>query len=75
MLIQDFYSKLTTRKEQGILFEALRRLRLLEDPQCMVVANSDGDSDGGGDSSVARWTVWGEAGSGSLDCCAAARAV
>jgi hypothetical protein len=66
MFIKEFHSKLVARKEQTVLFDALRRLRLLDDPKRMVMANSDGDGDGG-DSSIHGWTVWGDAsGSGTL---------
>jgi hypothetical protein len=62
MLMQEFHSKLVSSKEQSILFEALRRLRLLEDPQRMVTANTDGDGDGDGDGdAMVGWTIWGDA--------------
>lgn len=67
MFIREFNSKLSSRKEESVLFEALRKLRLLDDPQRMVAA----DPDDGGDA-IVGWTVWGDAGTGGQNHSAAA---
>jgi hypothetical protein len=59
MRIDEFCRMLTSRGEQSLLFQALRRLTLLEDLQRMVVANADdGGDDGGGDDRAPGWMVW-----------------
>ncbi|HYO15741.1 MAG TPA: hypothetical protein VE685_21290 [Thermoanaerobaculia bacterium] len=60
MRIHDFRLRLVSRGEQSILFEALRRLTLLEDPQRMVVASSDDDDDDGDAARPPGWMVWTE---------------
>ncbi len=52
MFIRDFHSKLVSGKEEGRLFEALRKLNLIESPK--AVTNED-----------SAWSVWAD-GSGSL---------
>ena len=37
MSIHDFYSKLSSRNENSVLFEALRHLRRLDDVQSLLV--------------------------------------
>lgn len=76
MLIHEFHSKLVARKEQSVLFDALRRLRRLDDPERMV-ANTDGDGGDGGDSgAINGWNIWSDAsGTGGQGLCAAAQAV
>lgn len=61
MLIHEFHSKLVARNEKNALFEAMRRLRLLDSPQRMV-ASADGDD---GDA-IDGWTIWGDASGGNL---------
>lgn len=61
MLIHEFHSKLAAPKEQSALFDALRRLRLLDDPKRMVKADADGDAD-----VINGWTVWGDASGSTL---------
>ncbi len=50
MHIHDFHSKLTSTNEGGLLFEALRSLSQVEDPQAMF--NGDADS------VMGNWTTW-----------------
>jgi hypothetical protein len=50
MHIQDFHSKLMSANEGGALFEALRSLSRIEDPNGMF--NSDGVS------GQSQWTPW-----------------
>lgn len=50
MHIHDFHSKLTSTNEEGLLFEALRSLSQVEDPQAMF--NGDGASTQG------NWATW-----------------
>lgn len=80
MLIHEFHSKLVTRKEQSILFDALRRLRLLDGPERMM-ANTDGDGGDGGDGGgggdgLAAWNIWtGTSGTAAPGLCTAAQGV
>jgi hypothetical protein len=77
MLIHEFHSKLMARKEQSVLFDALRRLRLLDGPERMV-ANTDGDGDDGGDGGdgMRAWNIWtGDTGTSGQGLCTAAQAV
>jgi hypothetical protein len=41
MQINDFHSKLTSRNEEGTLFQALRSLSLVEDLRSMIDANPE----------------------------------
>jgi hypothetical protein len=50
MHIQDFHSKLTSANGEGALFEALRSLSQVEDPQRMF--NDDGVT------TQSQWTPW-----------------
>jgi hypothetical protein len=51
MFIRDFHSKLVSGKEEGKLFEALRRLKGIESLKALSVAATDG-----------AWSVWTEDG-------------
>lgn len=54
MHFQEFFLELRSRGDQSALFQALRKLTLLEDPQSMMMADAtDGDADVG-------WMVWNE---------------
>jgi len=50
MKIHDFYSKLTSVSEEGHLFQALRNLSQIEDPQQVLHADTD--------SAMGEWAVW-----------------
>jgi hypothetical protein len=50
MKIHDFYSKLTSVTEEGHLFEALRTLSRIEDPQQVLYAETD--------TAMGDWAVW-----------------
>jgi hypothetical protein len=50
MHIHDFHSKLTSTSEGGTLFEALRSLSQVEDPQAMF--NVDAGS------TMGNWATW-----------------
>jgi hypothetical protein len=49
MHIHDFYSKLTSVTEEGHLFQALRNLSRVENPQSII----DGE-----DTILGEWTAW-----------------
>jgi hypothetical protein len=51
MHIHDFHSKLTSGNEEGHLFEALRRLSQVEDPQAMYAGDSDATTS-------SNWPSW-----------------
>ena len=53
MFIRDFHSKLVSGKEEGKLFEALRRLRGIESPKTLT-------------QQPAAWSVWTDDASSSL---------
>jgi hypothetical protein len=53
MFIHDFHSKLSSRSEDNSLFEALRRLRRLEDFRGLLFAEEEA---GGG------WYPWNDTG-------------
>lgn len=48
MSIHGFYSKLVSGKEEGMLFEALRKLRRIENPS---LATEEG-------AEPAQWSIW-----------------
>jgi hypothetical protein len=50
MHIHDFYSKLTSLTEEGNLFQALRNLSLVEDPQRVLNVVPDGP--------FGEWAAW-----------------
>jgi hypothetical protein len=50
MKIHDFYSKLTSVTEEGHLFQALRTLSQIEDPQRVLNADTD--------TTMGEWTAW-----------------
>jgi hypothetical protein len=50
MHIQDFYSKLTSATEESRLFQALRTLSRIEDPQSVI--NPDPDT------TMTEWAAW-----------------
>ena len=52
MSIQDFHSKLSSRSENSVLFEALRHLRRLEDVQSLLFQE---------DSAAGGWNPWTDA--------------
>jgi hypothetical protein len=54
MFIRDFHSKLVSGKEEGKLFEALRKLKSVENPRALVIAEEP-----------AAWSVWTTDDSGS----------
>lgn len=62
MLIHDFHSKMVSGKEEGMLIEALRRLRKLENITLLMSASTDQEA--------GAWNVWAEdetsAGGGTL---------
>jgi hypothetical protein len=49
MFIRDFHSKLVSGKEEGRLFEALRKLKGIESPKALVATQEP-----------AAWSVWTE---------------
>lgn len=53
MTIHDFHSKLSSRNEDNVLFEALRRLRRLENFRALLF--SEEEEAGGG------WYPWSDA--------------
>jgi hypothetical protein len=50
MKIHDFYSRLTSVTEDGHLFQALRTLSQIEDPQQVLNADTD--------TTMGEWAVW-----------------
>jgi hypothetical protein len=62
MKIHDFYSKLTSVTEEGHLFQALRTLSQIEDPQQVLQADTD--------TTMSEWAVWPPM--GSTEACLAA---
>jgi hypothetical protein len=50
MKIHDFYSKLTSVTEEGHLFQALRTLSQIEDPQQVLYAETD--------TAMGDWAIW-----------------
>lgn len=50
MKIHDFYSKLTSVTEDGHLFQALRTLSQIEDPQQVLNADTD--------TTMGEWVAW-----------------
>lgn len=61
MFIREFHSKLVAQKEQGALFDALRRLSLLDGPEQMVAKADSGDGD-----TMDGWTIWSDVNGGNL---------
>lgn len=61
MLIHEFHSRLVARNEKNALFEAMRRLRLLDSPQRMVASADSDDGD-----ALDGWTIWSEPTGGNL---------
>jgi len=51
MFIRDFHSKLVSGKEEGKLFEALRKLKSIESSKALTTTDS-------------AWSVWATDGSG-----------
>ncbi len=47
MSIYDFHSKLVSGKEEGLLFEALRKLKGIESPKALTAVEP-----------AAPWSVW-----------------
>jgi hypothetical protein len=64
MQIQDFHSKLTSKCEEGHLFQALRNLSLVEDVRAMFVEGTD--------NILVDWGAWPPAGDGALSLAAQA---
>jgi hypothetical protein len=62
MRISDFHSKLTSKQEEGNLFQALRTLSLVEDVQTMFAGETD--------DVLIDWVAWPPMGE-SLACAAA----
>lgn len=60
MLIDDFHSKLVSGKEEGKLFEVLRKLRKMEDLRGLLADGSDRDPQAG------AWSVWTAEDSGGI---------
>ena len=51
MSIHDFHSKLLSRNENSVLFEALRQLRRIDDFRCLLF---------GENASATGWKPWGD---------------
>jgi len=64
MQIHDFYSKLTSKREEGHLFQALRNLSLVEDVRAMLAEGTD--------NILVDWASWPPAGDGALSLAAQA---
>ncbi|HWM89871.1 MAG TPA: hypothetical protein VN493_03820 [Thermoanaerobaculia bacterium] len=65
MSIHDFHSKLMSGKEEGVLFEALRRVRGIAAPALAAAEGEPGNwgiwmEDSTGASTAAGWGVWQE---------------